>query len=119
MDPIYSEILLPGIWPPSPGFAPWAILICKSVEFTKYSAVTPNRPEATCFIRLFFSELNLAESSPPSPVLLLAPILFIATASVSWASLLIDPREIAPVANLLTISLADSTSFIGIESFSE
>ena len=22
MDPIYSEILLPGIWPPSPGFAP-------------------------------------------------------------------------------------------------
>ena len=115
---MYSDILLPGICPPSPGFAPCAILICKSVEFTKYSAVTPNLPEATCFIRLFFSELNLAASSPPSPVLLLAPILFIATARVSCASLLIEPRDIAPVANLLTISLAGSTSSIEIASFS-
>ena len=45
-----------------------------------------------------------------SPVLLLAPIRFIAIARVSCASLLIEPRDIAPVANRFTISEADSTS---------
>ena len=49
-------------------------------------------------------------SSPPSPVLLLAWIRFIAIAIVSWASRLIDPRDIAPVANRFTISDAGSTS---------
>ena len=35
---------------------------------------------------------------------------FMAMASVSCASLLIDPNDIAPVAKRLTISLAGSTS---------
>src|SRR5256885_10298791 len=34
---------------------------------------------------------------------------FMATASVAWASVLIEPRDMAPVAKRLTISLADST----------
>ena len=38
---------------------------------------------------------------------------FMAIASVSCASLLIDPNDIAPVAKRLTISLAGSTSSIG------
>ena len=80
--------------------------------------MTPKRPDATCFMRLerespFASGENLVGSSPPSPVLLLAPRRFIATAIVSWASLEIDPREIAPVANRLTISVAGSTSSRG------
>ena len=81
--------------------------------------VTPNRPEATCLMALL-RESPLASgvyrrwSSPPSPVLLLAPMRFIAMASVSWVSRLMDPREMAPVANRLTISLAGSTSSMGI-----
>ena len=41
---------------------------------------------------------------------------FIAIASVSCASLEIEPNDIAPVANRFTISLAGSTSSIGIGS---
>ena len=40
----------PGSWPPSPGLAPWAILIWMSSALTRYSVVTPKRPEATCLI---------------------------------------------------------------------
>src|SRR5487761_549814 len=47
---IALSTLWPGNWPPSPGFAPCAILICKTSALTRYSAVTPNRPEATCLI---------------------------------------------------------------------
>ncbi len=53
-------------------------------------------------------------SSPPSPVFDLPPMRFIAIASVSCASRLIDPSDIAPVLNRLTISVAGSTSSIGI-----
>ncbi|MDC3176677.1 glutamate synthase-related protein, partial [Alphaproteobacteria bacterium] len=42
----------------------------------------------------------------------LAPILFIATARVVWASLDIEPKDMAPVENLFTISEAVSTSAI-------
>ncbi len=42
--------LWPGNCPPSPGFAPWAILIWMSSAFTRYSVVTPKRPEATCLM---------------------------------------------------------------------
>src|ERR1700760_4773935 len=42
--------LRPGNWPPSPGFAPCAILICSSSALTRQWIVTPQRPEATCFI---------------------------------------------------------------------
>jgi len=62
----------------------------------------------------FGSGLNRSGSSPPSPVLLLPPSRFIAIASVSCASLLIEPKDIAPVLKRLTISLAGSTSSSGI-----
>ena len=52
-------------------------------------------------------------SSPPSPVLDFAPSRFIAMAKVSCASAEIDPYDIAPVENRLTISLAGSTSSMG------
>ena len=45
----------------------------------------------------------------------LPPIRFIATASVAWASVEIEPSDIAPVAKRLTISAAGSTSAIGID----
>jgi hypothetical protein len=47
---MYSDTLCPGSCPPSPGLAPWAILIWMSSAFTRYSAVTPNRPAATCLM---------------------------------------------------------------------
>ncbi len=47
---ISSVTLCAGIWPPSPGFEPWATLIWSSSADTAYSAVTPNRPEAICLI---------------------------------------------------------------------
>ena len=49
---ISSETLWPGIWPPSPGFDPCAILISISRADIRYSAVTPKRPEATCLMAL-------------------------------------------------------------------
>ena len=93
---IHGYTLWPGSCPPSPGLAPWAILICRSSLFTRYSLVTPNRPEATCLTAdrrrsPFASGVNLSGSSPPSPVLDLPPIRFMAMARVSWASALIEP----------------------------
>ena len=110
--------LKPISWPPSPGLAPCATLICSSSALTRYSAVTPNLPDATCLIddlRFLPSGpgTNLAGSSPPSPVLLLDPIEFIASARVSWASLLIAPNEIAPTSNLLMMDSTGSTFSIG------
>src|SRR5580704_15331397 len=69
---IHGYTLCPGSWPPSPGFAPCAILICRSSALTRYSLVTPNRPEATCLTAErrrspLASGLNLSGSSPPSP----------------------------------------------------
>ena len=118
-----SSTLWPGSWPPSPGFAPWAILICSWSASTRYCAVTPKRADATCLIaerrRLpSGSGIERAASSPPSPVLERAPRLFIAIASVSCASGEIEPRLIAPVANRLTISLDGSTSSSGTGSAS-
>src|SRR3954468_16390874 len=99
---IHGHTLLPGSWPPSPGLAPCAILICRSSALTRYSLVTPKRPEATCLIALrrespVGSATYRAGSSPPSPVFDLPPMRFIAMASVSCASWLIDPYDIAPV----------------------
>src|SRR5881409_2446940 len=101
---IHGYTLCPGNWPPSPGLAPCAILICRSSAFTRYSLVTPNRPLATCLIAErrrypFGSGLNRPGSSPPSPVLDLPPSRFIAMASVSCASAEIEPYDIAPVEN--------------------
>ncbi|MNL03379.1 hypothetical protein D3C87_1239160 [compost metagenome] len=39
---------------------------------------------------------------------------FIATASVVWASVEIEPSDMAPVAKRFTMSLADSTSSSGM-----
>src|ERR1700730_17638433 len=69
---ITSSTLCPGNWPPSPGLAPCAILICIMSELTKYSVVTPKRPDATCLIaeRMdspFGSGLKRAASSAASP----------------------------------------------------
>ena len=113
-----ASTLCPGSWPPSPGLAPWAILICIMSELTRYSVVTPKRPEATCLIaERMESPLgmgwNRSGSSPPSPVFDLPPIRFIATARVECASREIEPKDIAPVENRLTISLAGSTSSSG------
>ena len=58
--------------------------------------------------------MNLFESSPPSPELLLPPNRFIAIARFSCASELNEPNDIAPVLNLLTISVQGSTFSIGI-----
>ena len=59
--------------------------------------------------------INRFLSSPPSPVLDFPPKRFIATASVECASVDIEPSDIAPVVKRFTISLADSTSSIGID----
>ena len=63
-----------------------------SSELTRYSLVTPKRPDATCFTALrrlspFASGVNRSVSSPPSPVFDLPPRRFIAMARVwciSW-----------------------------------
>ena len=89
---------------------------------TKYSVVTPKRPEAICFV-LLQSEIpsnsswNRSLSSPPSPVLLRVPSLFMASASASWASLLMAPNDIAPVTKWRTMSSTGSTSSMGMGFF--
>ncbi len=93
---IHASTLWPGNWPPSPGLAPCAILIWIMSELTRYSVVTPKRPEATCLIaeRMespFGSGTKRSVSSPPSPVFDLPPIRFMAIASVVCASRLIEP----------------------------
>jgi GAF domain-containing protein len=62
----------------------------------------------------FASRTNRAGSSPPSPVLLRPPNRFMAMARVSCASWLIEPYDMAPVANRLTIDSTGSTSSMGI-----
>src|ERR1039458_3232982 len=80
---IHGYTFAPGSWPPSPGLAPCAILIWSSRALTRYWLVTPKRPEATCLMAEFLlSPLGIGSyregSSPPSPVLDLPPIRFIA-----------------------------------------
>src|SRR6516225_169984 len=115
---IHGYTLFPGSWPPSPGLAPWAILICRSSALTRYSDVTPKRPDATCLMALrrespLASGTHRSASSPPSPVLDLPPMRFMAMASVSWASAEMEPYDMAPVENRLTIEETGSTSSIG------
>ena len=115
-----SFTLYPGNCPPSPGLAPWATLICISSAFTRYSVVTPKRPDATCLMEERRDKpssrgVNRAGSSPPSPVLLRPCILFMAIAIVSCASLLIEPKLMAPVTNRFMISSAGSTCSIGMD----
>src|SRR5436190_5309576 len=117
---IHGYTFAPGSCPPSPGLAPCAILIWMSSALTRYSLVTPKRPEATCLMaERRAGSYRRSGSSPPSPVLDLAPSWFMATASVSCASLEMEPYDIAPVEKRLTISPAGSTSSIGIEGRSD
>ena len=88
MRAMLSSTFLPGSSPPSPGLAPCETLICSSSALVRYQIVTPNRPEAICLIADLLESplgkgLNLSGSSPPSPVLLLPPNLFIAIARPS------------------------------------
>ena len=111
--------LNPGSCPPSPGLAPCATFICISSALTRYSAVTPKRPDAICFVfddRLMpsTSEWYRSLSSPPSPVLLRAPSLFMASARASWASMERAPNDIAPVTKCFTMLATGSTSSIGV-----
>ena len=64
MRAMFSSTLRPGNSPPSPGLAPWAILICSSSAFVRYQIVTPKRPDATCLIaeRLLNRRWAAAES---------------------------------------------------------
>ncbi len=110
--------LNPMSWPPSPGLAPWATLICSSSALTRYSAVTPNLAEETCLTAdlVFLPSgpiLNLDGSSPPSPVLLRDPMEFMASARVSWASRPMAPNEMAATSNLFIMDSAGSTSSSG------
>src|SRR5690606_5513911 len=97
-----SSTFLPGSSPPSPGFAPCAILICSSSAFARYQIVTPKRPDAICLIAErrespSASGLNRAGPSPPSPVLLCRPKRRTTTASVSCAAAEGEPKRSAAV----------------------
>ena len=93
-----SPCTLPaGSSPPSPGFAPCAILIWISSALVRYAAVTPNRPDATCLMAERRLSVKRTGSSPPSPVLDRAPSLFMATAKVSCASREMEPAAVAEV----------------------
>jgi hypothetical protein len=110
--------LCPGSWPPSPGLAPCAILICIMLELIRYSVVTPKRPDATCLMAERMesplgSGLKRSASSPPSPVFDLPPMRFMATASVVCASRDMEPKLMAPVEKRRTILAAGSTSSSG------
>src|ERR1700743_3266888 len=105
---IHGYTLCPGSWPPSPGLAPCAILICRSSAVTRYSLVTPHPPAATCLTAErrrspWGSGLKRSGSSPPSPVLDRPPSRFMAMARVWCASAEIDPYDMAPVENRRTM----------------
>ena len=81
--------------------------------------VTPKRPDATCLV-LLLSDMpstvawKRSLSSPPSPVLLRAPSLFMASASASWASLERAPNDMAPVTKCFTMLSTGSTSLMSM-----
>ena len=115
---ISAVTFMPGNWPPSPGLAPWATLISSSSQAFRYSAVTPNRPDATCLILAdglspFGSGWKCAGSSPPSPLSDFAPMRFIATFRVLCASGPKAPNDMPGVTKRLRIEVMDSTSSIG------
>ena len=112
---ISSETLKPGSCPPSPGFAPWAILISISRQWLRYSAVTPKRAEAICLVaEEALSPLSRgskrSRASPPSPLQEAAPMRFMAMASVSCASLESAPCDMLPLEKRLRTWVIDSTS---------
>src|SRR5215813_10289953 len=88
---MYSETLRPGSWPPSPGLAPCAILICSISAEARYSAVTPKRPEATCLILDLsespsFSSMSRTTRSEPRRDISVSPAFVGAFASIAFAA---------------------------------
>ncbi len=115
---MYGVTLRPGSWPPSPGFEPCAILISSCRARARYSAVTPNRADATC---LMWASVALsaasgayqAGSSPPSPVLAEPPMAWIPSVSARCASGDNAPTLIALTTNRRAIERESSTSSSG------
>jgi len=85
----------------------------------KYSGVTPKRPDAICLMREFLLLLRRSGASPPSPELLIPPILFIASPKASCASGEMEPKLIAAVEKRLKIASLDSTLSSAIGSRSD
>src|SRR5204862_5035885 len=98
--------------PPSPGLLPCAILICSSSADRRYAGVTPKRADATCLVRLPSAWLNRSGSSPPSPLLLRAPIWFIARATMRCASGDSAPTDIADAKNRRQIFALDEVQSV-------
>mmetsp|Transcript_36669 Transcript_36669/g.121495 ORF Transcript_36669/g.121495 Transcript_36669/m.121495 type:complete len:218 (-) Transcript_36669:895-1548(-) len=142
IEAMYAFTLAPGSWPPSPGFAPCAILISICSADMRYAGVTPKRPDATCLIldeamspscsplrcgqlgELPWSSesetaVQRASSSPPSPEFERAPARFTPIASVSCASRERAPSDMPPVANRLMMASTGSTLSIEIGSRSD
>src|SRR3954469_19951671 len=66
----HGYTLCAGSWPPSPGLAPCAILICRSSAWVRYRLVTPNRPDATRLTALRRTGAGSrphARADPPPP----------------------------------------------------
>ncbi|MNN42902.1 hypothetical protein D3C81_1571120 [compost metagenome] len=61
------------------------------------------------------SGMKRSGCSPPSPVLLRPPMRFMAIAIASWASLEMEPKDMAPVLKRLKIASSGSTSSSGME----
>jgi hypothetical protein len=131
---------IPGSCPPSPGFEPCAILICSSSADRRYAGVTPKRADATCLVRLpsqseataeiaesaeklfsafpacsavAFGRMYRSGSSPPSPLLLLAPRRFMAVEIVRCVSGESAPTDIAEAKKRRQIASTDSTCSSG------
>ena len=75
-----SVTFLAGRWPPSPGFAPWPILISTRYDELIISLVTPKRPEATCWPRQSGYWPYMSWISPPSPFMAMMLARFAASA---------------------------------------
>ena len=93
-------------------------MISGTEQWFRYSAVTRERPDATCWIFAdglspFGSGTKCAGSSPPSPGSDLVPVRFIATFSVLCASGLSAPSDMPGVTKRLRMEVMLSTSPIG------
>src|SRR5579859_6136273 len=89
-----SETFRAGRWPPSPGFAPWPILISRYREEFARSADTPNRPDAICCPRHLGYLPGRSGSSPPSPLMQRMSSRFAASAYARYAVSPCEPKDI-------------------------
>ena len=82
---------------------------CKAMSLTILSL-----PMTLAMVVALATGIKRLASSPPSPVLDLPPMRFMAMAKVACASVEMEPNDMAPVAKRLTISFAGSTLSKGI-----